>query len=80
MSKVSRESAPEVADHVPVEDRTDHFHGYTVNFTTIRQDSDLAHHAQGVARRQLPMPALGLCHRRPPDGPLRRTRGGHPPR
>jgi len=27
MSKVSRESAPEVVDYGPVEDRTDHFHG-----------------------------------------------------
>jgi hypothetical protein len=42
MSKVSRESAPEVADYGMAEDRTDHFHGYTVNFTTIREDSDLA--------------------------------------
>jgi ribosomal protein L16 Arg81 hydroxylase len=43
MSKVSRESAPEVVDYGPAEDRTAHFHGYTVNFTSIREDSDLDH-------------------------------------
>ena len=48
MSRVSRESAPEVADYGPVEDRTDHFHGYTVNFTTIREDSDLAPMLKGL--------------------------------
>lgn len=29
-------------DHGLAEDRTDHFDGYTVNFTSIREDSDLA--------------------------------------
>ena len=48
MSKVSRESAPEVADYGMAEDRTDHFHGYTVNFTTIREDSDLAPMLKGL--------------------------------
>jgi hypothetical protein len=42
MSKVSRDTASEVADYGPAEDRTDHFDGYTINFTSIREDSDLA--------------------------------------
>ena len=48
MSKVSRDSAPEVIDYGPAEDRTDRFHGYTVNFTTIKQDSDLAPLLKGL--------------------------------
>ena len=40
MARVSRDSAPEVVDYGPAEDRTDHFDGYTVNFTSIREDSD----------------------------------------
>jgi hypothetical protein len=42
MPKVSRESAPEVVDYGPAEDRGDRFDDYTVNFTSIREDSDLA--------------------------------------
>ncbi len=42
MSKVSRESAPEVVDYGPAEDRGGHFDGQTINFTSIREDSDLA--------------------------------------
>lgn len=42
MSKVSRQSAPEVIDVGVAEDRYAHFDGYTVNFTSIREDSDLA--------------------------------------
>ena len=48
MSKVSKDSAPEVIDYGPAEDRTDHFHGYTVNFTTIKQDSDLTPLLKGL--------------------------------
>ena len=48
MSKVSRESAPIVTDYGPAEDRTDHFHGYTVSFTSIREDSDLAPLLKGL--------------------------------
>ena len=32
----------------PAEDRTDHFDGYTVNFTSIREDSDLAPLLKGL--------------------------------
>jgi quercetin dioxygenase-like cupin family protein len=48
MSRVSRESAPEVVDYGPAEDRTAHFHGYTVNFTSIKEDADLAPLLKGL--------------------------------
>ena len=48
MSKVSRDTASEVADYGPAEDRTDHFDGYTINFTSIREDSDLAPLLKGL--------------------------------
>ena len=48
MSKVSRESAPDVVDYGPAEDRTAHFDGHTVNFTSIREDSDLAPLLKGL--------------------------------
>ena len=48
MARASRDSAAEVTDYGPAEDRTDHFDGYTVNFTTIRQDSDLAPLLKGL--------------------------------
>ena len=48
MSKVSRDSAPEVVDYGPAEDRTAHFHGYTVIFTSIKEDSDLAPLLKGL--------------------------------
>ena len=42
MSKVSCQSAPEVVDMGVAEDRTAHVDGYTINFTSIREDADLA--------------------------------------
>ena len=72
MARASRDSAPEVVDYGPAEDRTDHFDGYTVNFTSIREDSDLAPLLKTTPRRQLPVPALGLHDRRAADRPLRR--------
>ena len=48
MARVSRDSAPEVVDYGPAEDRTGHFDGYTVNFTSIREDSDLAPLLKGL--------------------------------
>ena len=48
MARVSRDSAPEVVDYGPAEDRTGHFDGYTVNFTSIREDSDLAPFLKGL--------------------------------
>ena len=48
MARVSRDSAPEVVDYGPAEDRTGHFDGYTVNFTSIRENSDLAPLLKGL--------------------------------
>ncbi len=48
MARVSRDSAPEVVDYGPAEDRADHLDGYTVNFTSIREDSDLAPFLKGL--------------------------------
>ena len=48
MPKVSKDSAAQVADHGAVEDRHEDVHGYTVNFTTIREDSDLAPMLKGL--------------------------------
>ena len=40
MPKVSKESASQVEDHGPVEDRHAEIDGYTVNFVSFRQDID----------------------------------------
>ena len=48
MPKTSRDAVSEVVDHGPVEDRTEHFDGYTVNFVTIKQDSDLTPLLKGL--------------------------------
>lgn len=40
MPKVSRESAAQVDDHGPVEDRHEDVNGYTINFLSFRQDID----------------------------------------
>jgi hypothetical protein len=42
MAKVSRQTTPEVVDMGVAEDRIAHLDGYTVNFTSIREDGDLA--------------------------------------
>jgi hypothetical protein len=48
MSKTSRATAPETTDYGPVVDYTAHFDGYTCNFTTIRDGSDLAPLLKGL--------------------------------
>jgi hypothetical protein len=48
MARASRDSAPEVTDYGPAEDRTGHLDSYTVNFTSIREDSDLAPLLKGL--------------------------------
>ena len=40
MPKVSRDSAAQVDNHGPVEDRHEDVHGYTINFVSFRQDVD----------------------------------------
>ena len=48
MSKVSRDSAPDVVDYGPAEDRGAQFDGHNVIFTSIREDSDLAPLLKGL--------------------------------
>ena len=48
MSKVSRESAPDVTDYGSAEDRGANFDGYAVIFTSIREDSDLTPLLKGL--------------------------------
>ena len=48
MPKVSKESAAQVEDHGPVEDRHEDIDGYTVNFLTFRVDIDGAPLLKGL--------------------------------
>ena len=48
MPKVSKESAAQVEDHGPVEDRHEDIVGYTVNFLTFRVDIDGAPLLKGL--------------------------------
>ena len=48
MSKVSRESAPDVTDYGPAEDRGAQLDGYAVIFTSIREDWDLTPVLKGL--------------------------------
>jgi hypothetical protein len=48
MARVSRDDAPEVVDYGPVVDHTDHFDGYTINFTSFRENSDLTEMLKGL--------------------------------
>ena len=76
MPKVSKESAAQVEQHGPVEDRHEDLDGYTVNFVSFRAGHRRDAAAQGAARRPLPVPALGLRAQGQHDLPLRRPRGG----
>ncbi len=59
MSKVSKESATKVSDFGIAEDRTEEFDGYTVNFVSIRQDSDLAPMLKGLPDDRCQCPHWG---------------------
>jgi hypothetical protein len=59
MSKVSKESASKVNDMGVAEDRTEEFDGYTVNFVSIRQDSDLAPMLKGLPDDRCQCPHWG---------------------
>jgi Cupin domain len=48
MAKVSRESAPDVIDYGPAEDRGAQFDGYAVVFTSVREDWDLTPLLKGL--------------------------------
>ena len=59
MPKVSKESASKVSDFGVAEDRTEEFDGYTVNFVSIRQDSDLAPILKGLPDDRCQCPHWG---------------------
>ena len=59
MPRVSRETAAQVDDHGPAEDRHQDLDGYTVNFVTIREDSDLAPLLKGLPGDQCQCPHWG---------------------
>ena len=59
MPKVSRESASNVVDMGPAEDRGDELDGYAVTFVTIRQDADLAPMLKGLPEDRCQCPHWG---------------------
>jgi hypothetical protein len=48
MPKASKQSASKVVDYGPAEDRTEEFGGYTMNFVSVRQQTDLAPLLKGL--------------------------------
>jgi len=59
MPKVSKDNAPHVEDHGPVEDRHDDIDGYTVNFLTFRVDIDSTPLLRGLPHDQCTCPHWG---------------------
>jgi hypothetical protein len=48
MPKASKQSASKVVDYGPAEDRTEEFGGYTMNFVSVRQQTDLTPLLKGL--------------------------------
>jgi hypothetical protein len=59
MPGVSRESAAQVDDHGPVQDRHEDIDGMTVNFVTFREDSDGTPLLKGLPDDRCPCPHWG---------------------
>jgi len=59
MPKVSKESASQVHDRGPAEDRSEELEGYTVNFVSIHQDMDLAPMLKGLPGDRCSCPHWG---------------------
>jgi hypothetical protein len=59
MSKVSRQSAPDVIDYGPAEDWGAQLDGYAVVFTSFREDWDLAPVLKGLPGDSCPCPHWG---------------------
>ena len=59
MPKISRDSAANVDDHGPVEDRHEDIDGYTVQFVTFRQEMDSAPMLEGLPGDRCPCPHWG---------------------
>ena len=59
MPKVSRESAAQVDDHGPVEDRHEDVDGYTIQFVSFRADIDATPLVKGLPGDACPCPHWG---------------------
>ena len=59
MPRVSRESAAQVDDHGPVEDRHEDVDGYTIQFVSFRQDVDGTPLMKGLPGDACPCPHWG---------------------
>src|SRR6266550_1844745 len=59
MPKVSKESATQGGDFGPVVDRSDEIEGYTVNFTTFREDIDATPLLRGLPDDRCQCPHWG---------------------
>ncbi len=59
MPRASKESAAQVDDRGPTEDRHEDLGGYTVNFVTIREDMDLAPLLKGLPDDRCQCPHWG---------------------
>jgi hypothetical protein len=59
MPKVSRDSATQVEDFGPVVDRSDQLEGYTVNFTSFREDIDATPLMKGLPDDRCQSPHWG---------------------
>jgi hypothetical protein len=59
MPRVSRESAAQVDDHGPVEDRHEDVDGYTIQFVSFRQDIDGTPLMKGLPGDACPCPHWG---------------------
>jgi glyoxylate utilization-related uncharacterized protein len=73
MPRTSRDSAPNVADHGIVEDRSDELDGYAVGFTTFREDVDHAPLLKGLPDDRCQCPHWGYVLK----GRLTFRVGGH---
>jgi hypothetical protein len=59
MAKVSRDSATQGGEFGPVVDRSDQLEGYTVNFTSIREDMDATPLMKGLPDDRCQCPHWG---------------------
>ena len=64
MPKVSRESAAQVEDHGPVEDRHEDVDGYTIQFVSFRADIDGTPLMKGLPGDACPCRACSAMSRR----------------
>jgi hypothetical protein len=61
MPKASKQSASQVTDHGPAQDRTEDLGGYTMNFVSIRQHMDLTPLLKGLPGDSCQCPHWDTC-------------------